>query len=157
MKNIILSVLFLLVFLHVLFAQKKNRTAASKSKSTVSLFDGKTLDGWIQIPANSWEVRNGVIASLGLGRGVLYTANQYDHYRLMFTVRHLSGKPTTRLPSSSSVRFRLKGRREPMRWLVSSFRCQQEVTGIIDWVTTTAATRLNCFQEAWQTFMNGAG
>ncbi len=59
----------------------------------VSLFDGKTLNGWIQIPTNSWVVKDGAIASLGKGRGVLYTTNQYDHYRLMFTVRHVSGKP----------------------------------------------------------------
>ena len=64
---------------------------SANAADPVSLFDGKTLNGWIQIPTNSWEVTNGVIASLGKGRGVLYTTNQYDHYRLMFTVRHVSG------------------------------------------------------------------
>ncbi len=57
----------------------------------VPLFDGKTLNGWLQIPDNSWEVKDGAIVSLGKGRGVLYTTKQYDHYRLMFTVRHISG------------------------------------------------------------------
>src|SRR5690242_20531201 len=58
------------------------------------LFDGKTLDGWTQIPANSWAVKNGAIASLGAGRGVIYTNREFSGvYRLVFDIRHLSGKP----------------------------------------------------------------
>ncbi len=64
---------------------------SANAADAVSLFDGKTLNGWLQIPTNSWEVKDGVIVSLGKGRGVLYTTNQYSHYRLMFTVRHVSG------------------------------------------------------------------
>jgi hypothetical protein len=59
--------------------------------NATSLFDGQTLAGWIQIPTNSWTVTNGAIASLGVARGVIYTANDYSHYRLMFTMRHVSG------------------------------------------------------------------
>jgi hypothetical protein len=40
-----------------------------------------------------WEVKDGAIASTGVGRGVLYTAKDYGRYRLMFTMRHVSGKP----------------------------------------------------------------
>jgi hypothetical protein len=40
-----------------------------------------------------WAVKEGVIASSGTGRGVMYTANDYGRYRLMFTMRHVSGKP----------------------------------------------------------------
>lgn len=43
--------------------------------------------------ATGWAVRDGVIASKGVGRGVMYTANDYGRYRLMLTMRHLSGKP----------------------------------------------------------------
>ena len=57
------------------------------------IFDGKTLDGWVQVPANSWTVRDGVLASRGIGRGVLYTVNQYSRYRVVFDIRHASGKP----------------------------------------------------------------
>ena len=60
------------------------------------LFDGKALDGWIQVPANTWTVKDGVIASLGAGRGVIYTANQYDRYRIIFDVRHVWGQPDHR-------------------------------------------------------------
>ena len=33
------------------------------------------------------------MASTGVGRGVIYTANDYSRFRLMFTMRHVSGKP----------------------------------------------------------------
>ena len=65
-------------------------TMGGKPTAT-SLFDGKTLNGWTQIPPDSWTVTNGAIASLGLARGVIYTAQDYSHYRLMFTMRHVSG------------------------------------------------------------------
>lgn len=107
-KNTFFLVLFLMICTTILFAQTNIKAIDSNLKSAtsisagdtridtadpVSLFDGKTLNGWIQIPANSWEVKDGVIASLGKGRGVLYTTNQYDHYRLMFSVKHVSGNP----------------------------------------------------------------
>jgi hypothetical protein len=58
------------------------------------LFDGKSLDRWIQVPADSWEVKNGAMASTGAGRGVIYTSGQFDGvYRIVFDVRHVSGKP----------------------------------------------------------------
>jgi hypothetical protein len=43
--------------------------------------------------ATGWEVKDGVIASKGVGRGVMYTANDYGRYRLMLTMRHVSGRP----------------------------------------------------------------
>jgi hypothetical protein len=58
-----------------------------------ALFNGKTLDGWIQVPTNSWTVKDGAMASTGDGRGAIYTTNQFRRYRLMFTMRHVSGQP----------------------------------------------------------------
>jgi Domain of Unknown Function (DUF1080) len=73
---------------------------AGKATGAVSLFDGKTLDGWIPIenkptdPAvPGWIVRDGAMASTGTGRGVIYTAKDYGRFRLMFTMRHVSGNP----------------------------------------------------------------
>jgi len=43
--------------------------------------------------ATGWLVKDGVIASKGVGRGVMYTAKDYKRYRLMLTMRHVSGKP----------------------------------------------------------------
>ncbi len=68
-------------------------TPANAQAQPLSLFDGKSLDGWAQFPTNSWEVKDGVMASLGAGRGVIYTTNDYSRYRLTFTMRHVSGQP----------------------------------------------------------------
>jgi hypothetical protein len=62
-------------------------------RQTGPLFDGKTLDGWIQIPANSWEVKEGAMDSRGIGRGVIYSDKDYTKFRLVFLMRHVSGKP----------------------------------------------------------------
>jgi len=43
--------------------------------------------------ATGWVVKDGVMASTGVGRGVMYTAKDYKRYRLMLTMRHVSGKP----------------------------------------------------------------
>jgi hypothetical protein len=40
-----------------------------------------------------WIVKDGAMASTGTGRGVIYTAKDYSRYRLMFTMRHISGDP----------------------------------------------------------------
>jgi len=40
-----------------------------------------------------WVVKDGAMASTGSGRGVIYTAKDYSRYRLMFTMRHVSGDP----------------------------------------------------------------
>src|SRR4051794_2812402 len=79
------------------FAQTKAATAPASGPTTAaaavpaptvplpagmtSLFDGKTLAGWVQAPGEAWTVRDGVIASLGAGRGVIYTVGVYDRYR----------------------------------------------------------------------------
>jgi hypothetical protein len=43
--------------------------------------------------STGWVVKDGAMASTGTGRGVIYTAKDYSRYRLMFTMRHVSGKP----------------------------------------------------------------
>ena len=40
-----------------------------------------------------WTVKDGVMASTGSGRGVIYTGSDYAHFRLLFTMRHVSGNP----------------------------------------------------------------
>jgi hypothetical protein len=44
-------------------------------------------------PTTGWTVKDGAMASTGVGRGVIYTAKDYSRYRLMFTMRHVSGDP----------------------------------------------------------------
>jgi 3-keto-disaccharide hydrolase len=62
-------------------------------KQTKPIFDGKSLDGWIQVPPDSWNVKEGAMASTGAGRGIIYSKDDYAKYRLFFTMRHVSGKP----------------------------------------------------------------
>jgi hypothetical protein len=43
--------------------------------------------------STGWTVKDGAMASTGTGRGVIYTVKDYSRYRLMFTMRHVSGNP----------------------------------------------------------------
>ena len=43
--------------------------------------------------STGWVVKDGAMASAGVGRGVIYTAKDYSRFRLMFTMRHVSGNP----------------------------------------------------------------
>src|ERR1044071_9688618 len=56
------------------------------------IFDGRTLDGWIS-DTDAWRVKDGAMVSLGAGRGVIHTQREYTNYRLIFTMRHVSGQP----------------------------------------------------------------
>jgi hypothetical protein len=40
-----------------------------------------------------WVVKDGAMASAGSGRGVIYTDRDYARFRLLFTMRHVSGRP----------------------------------------------------------------
>jgi len=62
-------------------------------KQTQPIFDGESLDGWVQVPADSWVVKDAAMASTGAGRGVIYTKDDYTKYRFFFTMRHVSGQP----------------------------------------------------------------
>jgi hypothetical protein len=43
--------------------------------------------------ATGWVVKDGAMSSTGTGRGVIYTAKDYGRFRLLFTMRHVSGNP----------------------------------------------------------------
>lgn len=62
---------------------------AAVRKQTKPLFNGTSLEGWVQIPAKSWQVKEGAIASLGVGRGVIYTKDDYTKFRFVFLMRHV--------------------------------------------------------------------
>jgi len=48
-------------------------------------------------PSTGWTVRDGALASTGSGRGVIYTTKDFSTFRLMFTMRHVSGNPDHQL------------------------------------------------------------
>jgi hypothetical protein len=53
-----------------------------------SVFDGKTLDGWNQVPAGTFEINatEGAIETTGSARGFLYTTQTYSAYRILYSV-----------------------------------------------------------------------
>jgi hypothetical protein len=69
----------------------------ARLKGMTSLFDGKTLDGWVQVPDASWTVTEGAMSSRGVGRGVIYTKDEDTNYRLVFSLRHVGGPPKDHL------------------------------------------------------------
>jgi hypothetical protein len=69
-----------------------SKTMLSTIQKMTPLFDGKTFDGWVTT-SNSWIVKDGAMASTGAGRGVIYTKGDYGNFRLIFTMRHVSGQP----------------------------------------------------------------
>jgi len=42
---------------------------------------------------SGWTVKNGAMASMGTGRGTIYTDGDFSHFRLMFSMRHVYGNP----------------------------------------------------------------
>jgi len=74
-----------------------SKATLEKIEKIPLIFDGKTLDGWLQFHKNAtngvpgWIVKDGAMASTGADRGIIYTAKDYGHFRLLFNMRHLSG------------------------------------------------------------------
>lgn len=84
--------------------------------SVVRIFDGKTTAGWGQVPANSWEVKDSSMASLGTARGFAYPLTQWSRYRIIFSIRELSGNHNpcvlvfgtdTKLDALGGIQFQL--------------------------------------------------
>jgi hypothetical protein len=69
------------------------RPATPQPPGMTPLFDGRSLTGWRQDPQDTWMVKDGIIGSRGVGRGVLFTARSLRNYRVIFDVRHVSGNP----------------------------------------------------------------
>ena len=49
-----------------------------------SIFDGMTTNGWPMYPAGNCVVKDGTLASSGIGRGWCATQEDYTHYRILF-------------------------------------------------------------------------
>lgn len=79
-----------------------SKATLDKITRMTPIFDGKTLDGWKASVkgtnaadiTKAWTVRDGAMSSLGEGRGVLQTTQEYGNYRLVFTMRHVGGPPS---------------------------------------------------------------
>lgn len=65
--------------------------AAAPESRVVQLFDGKSLDGWVNVNGapSTWTVRDGMIVCSGKPTGVLRTAEMYTNFELEFEYKHL--------------------------------------------------------------------
>ena len=86
-----------------------------------------------------WTVRDGSMASLGTGRGVIYSAQDFSRFRLMFTMRHVSGKPDHQAACSFSVLAQRVMTNRSMHFAAFNFRFRMGATGIIDRARTPMA------------------
>ena len=85
--------------------------ARGAEEKTVSLFDGKTLDGWESAkggkPGDGWKVEDGTIHRAG-GGGDLISEGEYDDFILEFEWKISSG-------GNSGLKYRV--RKSPGGWL----------------------------------------
>ncbi len=66
-------------------------TSRATEEGFVSLFNGKNLDGWVNVNCapETWTVRDGVIHCTGIPTGVLRTEKHYENYILELEWRHM--------------------------------------------------------------------
>jgi hypothetical protein len=57
----------------------------------VSLFDGRSMEGWTKMHAGDWTVRDGSLTYTGGGNGWLRTNREYGNFSLVTTWRFSSG------------------------------------------------------------------
>jgi hypothetical protein len=64
---------------------------AQAGEGFVPLFNGKNLDGWVNVNCapETWQVKDGIIVCSGIPTGVLRTGKQYENYVLELEWRHI--------------------------------------------------------------------
>lgn len=72
---------------------KRNPSGAQLARLNMLLLEDAYSAELTKSTTTGWLVKDGAMASTGSGRGVIYTAKDYSRYRLMFTMRHVSGMP----------------------------------------------------------------
>ncbi len=93
---IVITVAFSFLLMLQVIAEEKGSSADGE---WISLFDGKTLQGWVQFlpdpnadPAKTWMVKDGVIHCTGEPTGYIRTDKKFSNYELQLEWRW-AGKP----------------------------------------------------------------
>jgi hypothetical protein len=60
---------------------------ATSTTGLRKIFDGTTLNGWEQYPANDFAPKDGALVATGVGRGWIATKEDFTHYRLLFSLK----------------------------------------------------------------------
>jgi len=86
MKRIIIFTLISVVFW--------TATSRAAGGGFVSLFNGRNLDGWVNVNCapETWTVRDGIIHCTGIPTGVLRTEKHYENYILELEWRHMRSR-----------------------------------------------------------------
>jgi hypothetical protein len=76
----------------LIFALFLPTAALQAADGFVPLFNGKNLDGWVNVNCapETWTVRDGTIICTGIPTGVLRTEKQYENYILELEWRHIN-------------------------------------------------------------------
>jgi hypothetical protein len=85
----------------------------------VSMFDGKTLTGWVSSDAKGWVVKNGTMHSTGDARGYIYYKQQVGTFRWIFDVHQAAD---TGLAHEPAILF--WGTTNPIRDALSALQFQ---------------------------------
>ena len=85
------SLLHVPVGRNLLLAGRKPEKKSKPEQGFISLFDGKSLKGWIIMNGGKFEAKNGTIKLSG-GSGWLRSAEEYDDFILRLEVRWLKPK-----------------------------------------------------------------
>lgn len=72
---------------------KQNPRGQQLARLNKLLLEDAYPDQLARSSTTGWVVKDGAMASTGAGRGVIYTARDYGRFRLLFTMRHVSGDP----------------------------------------------------------------
>jgi hypothetical protein len=72
---------------------KQNPRGQQLARLNKLLLEDAYPDELAKSSLTGWTVKDGAMASTGVGRGVIYTAKDYGRFRLMLSMRHISGNP----------------------------------------------------------------
>jgi hypothetical protein len=116
MKRSLFLLLGSLVVLAVLSGGCCSR-CCSKGAATLELFDGKSLDGWQHVLADSsvkkedvWSVKDGILTCKGTPVGAIYRGPDVKNFKLVVEYRWAPGEK----PGNSGIFSRIHGSIQPL-------------------------------------------
>jgi len=111
------KILFTLLVALSIFTNGCCSRCSSKGTATVELFDGKSLDGWQHVLADSavkkedvWSVKDGILTCKGTPVGAIYRGPDVKNFKLVVEYRWAPGEK----PGNSGIFSRIHGSIQPL-------------------------------------------
>ena len=91
-KNLLLQIPLAYLMLSCMVFSKTAHAQAVETLAFRPLFNGKNLDGWIDVNTSkeTWKVKNGTLICSGLPVGVMRSDKQYENFILEVEWRHMT-------------------------------------------------------------------